>query len=88
MVVVTRSRSVAFPWYSGFLYQPSRMCLNGSDQSDFMGGAGQDFFHQRHDPVYIHLANVLTDHFSNSLPEKTTKDIPMKFSQCSFKNNF
>ena len=36
----------------------------------------------------IHLSNVLTDHFSNSLPEKTTKDIPMKFSQCFFKNIF
>ena len=34
----------------------------------------------------IHLSNVLTDHFSNSLPEKTTKDIPLKFSQCPFKN--
>ena len=36
----------------------------------------------------IHLSNVLTDHFSNSLPEITTKDIPMKFSQCLFKNIF
>ena len=36
----------------------------------------------------IHLSNVLTDHFSNSLPKKTTKDIPMKFSQCPFKNIF
>ena len=35
--------------------------------------------------VHLHLSNVLTDHFSNSLPEKTTKDIPMKFSQCPFK---
>ena len=26
----------------------------------------------------IHLSNVLTDHFSNSLSEKTTNDIPMK----------
>ena len=25
--------------------------------------------------TYVHLSNVLTDHFSNSLPEKTTKDI-------------
>ena len=32
----------------------------------------------------IHLLNVLTDPFSNSLPEKTTKDIRMKFSQCPF----
>ena len=31
-------------------------------------------------------SNVLTDHFSNSLPEKTTKDIPMKFLQCPFDN--
>ena len=30
----------------------------------------------------------MSDHFSNSLPEKTTKDIPMKFSQCPFKNIF
>ena len=36
----------------------------------------------------IHLSNVLTDHFSNSLPEKTTKDIPMKVSQYPFKNIF
>ena len=36
----------------------------------------------------IHLSNVLTDHFSNPLPEKTTKDIPMKFSQYPFKNIF
>ena len=36
----------------------------------------------------IHLSNVLTDHFLNSLPEKTTKGIPMKFSQCPFKNIF
>ena len=34
---------------------------------------------------YIHLSNVLTDHFSNSLSEKTTNDIPMKFIQCHFK---
>ena len=27
----------------------------------------------------IHLSNVLTDHFSNSLSEKTTNDIHMKF---------
>ena len=31
---------------------------------------------------------VLTDHFSNSPPEKTNKDIPMKFQQCPFKNIF
>ena len=36
----------------------------------------------------IHLSNVLTDHFLNSLPEKTNKGIPMKFSQCPFKNIF
>ena len=36
----------------------------------------------------IHLSNVLTDHFSNSLPEKTTKDIPIKFSQYPLKNIF
>ena len=40
------------------------------------------------DKIHIHLSNVLTDHFSNSLPEKTTKDIPMKFSQCPLKNIF
>ena len=39
-------------------------------------------------PMDIHLSNVLTDHFSNSLPEKTTKGILMKFSQCPFKNIF
>ena len=38
--------------------------------------------------VAIHLSNVLTDHFSNSISEKTTKGIPMKFSQCPFKNIF
>ena len=38
--------------------------------------------------LYIHLSNVLTDHFLNSLPEKTTQGIPMKFSQCPFKNIF
>ena len=38
--------------------------------------------------VEIHLSNVLTDHFSNSLPEKTTKYIPLKFSQCPYKNIF
>ena len=38
--------------------------------------------------LYLHLSNVLTDHFSNSLPEKTTKDIPLKFSQCPFRNIF
>ena len=37
---------------------------------------------------YIHLSNVLTDHFSNSISEKTTKGILMKFSQCPFKNFF
>ena len=36
----------------------------------------------------IHLSNVLTDHFSDSLSEKTTNDIPMKFLQCHFKTNF
>ena len=36
----------------------------------------------------IHLSNVLTDHFSNSLPEETYKDVPMKFSQCPFKTLF
>ena len=29
--------------------------------------------------VDIHISNVLTDLFSNSLPEKTTEDIRMKF---------
>ena len=38
------------------------------------------------DCAYIHLSNVLTDHFSNSISEKTTKGILMKFSQCPFKN--
>ena len=28
---------------------------------------------------YIHLSNVLTDHFSNPVSEKTRNDIPMKF---------
>ena len=36
----------------------------------------------------VHLSNVLTDHCSNSLPEKTTKDIPMEFSQYPFKDTF
>ena len=36
----------------------------------------------------LHLLNVLTDHFSNSLPEKTAKDIPLKFSQCPFNTIF
>ena len=36
----------------------------------------------------LHLSNVLTDHFSNSISEKTTKGIPMKFLQCPFKNIF
>ena len=36
----------------------------------------------------IHLSNVLTDHFSNSLSEKTTNDIHMKFLQCHFKTTF
>ena len=36
----------------------------------------------------IHGSKVLTDHFSNSFPEKTTNDIPMKFSQCPFKTIF
>ena len=38
--------------------------------------------------MYIHLSNVLTDHFSNSLSEKTTNYIPMKFSQCHFNTTF
>ena len=38
--------------------------------------------------VYIHLSNVLTDHFSNYLPEQATKDIRLKFSQCPLKNIF
>ena len=38
--------------------------------------------------MVIHLSNVLTDHFSNSISEKTTKGILMKFSQCPFKNIF
>ena len=46
----------------------------------------------QHPKVYarkrIHLSNVLAEHFLNSLPEKTTKDIRMKFSQCPFKNIF
>ena len=33
-------------------------------------------------------ADVLSDHFSNSLSEKATNDIPMKFSQCHFKTTF
>ena len=41
-----------------------------------------------HDAQAIHLSNVLTDHFSISLPEKTTEDIPMNFSQYPFKNIF
>ena len=36
----------------------------------------------------IHLSNLLTDHFSNSLSEKTTNDIHMKFLQCHFKTTF
>ena len=36
----------------------------------------------------LHLSNVLTDHFSNSLSEKTTNDIPMNFLQCHFKTTF
>ena len=36
----------------------------------------------------IHLSNVLTDYFSNSLSEKTTNDIPMKFAHCHFKTTF
>ena len=38
--------------------------------------------------VCIHLLHVLTDHFSNSLSEKTTNDITMKFLQCHFKTTF
>ena len=38
--------------------------------------------------TYIYISNVLTDHISNSLPQKTTKDIAMKISQCPFKNCF
>ena len=38
--------------------------------------------------IIIHLSNVLTDHFSNPLSEKTTNDIPMKFLQCHFKTTF
>ena len=40
------------------------------------------------DPSLLHLSNVLTDHFSNSISEKTTKGILMNFSQCPFKNIF
>ena len=36
---------------------------------------------------HIHLSNVLTDHFLNSLPTKTTKGIPKKFSKCPSKNS-
>ena len=36
----------------------------------------------------IHSSKVQTDHFSNSLSEKTTNDIPIKFSQCHFKSPF
>ena len=36
----------------------------------------------------LHLSNVLTDHFSKSLSEKITNDIPMKFLQCHFKTTF
>ena len=36
----------------------------------------------------IHLSNVLTDHFSNPVSEKTRNDIPMKFLQCYFKTIF
>ena len=43
---------------------------------------------ERSTDIYIQLSNVLTDHFSNSFPEKTAKDIPMKFSQCPFKTIF
>ena len=35
--------------------------------------------------VCIHLSNVLTDHFSNPVSEKTRNDIPMKFLQCYLK---
>ena len=38
--------------------------------------------------VCIHLSNVLTDHFSHSLSEKSTNDIPMNFLQCLFKTTF
>ena len=44
--------------------------------------------HENQISFYIHLSNVLTDHFSNSLLEKTTKDIPMKFSEYIFMNIF
>ena len=40
------------------------------------------------DKIEVHLSKVLTDHFSNSLSEKTTNDIPKKFSQCHFKSTF
>ena len=36
----------------------------------------------------IHSSKVLTDHFSNSLSEETTNDIPIKFSQCHFNSTF
>ena len=39
-----------------------------------------------YETINIHLSNVLTDHFSNSISEKNTKGIPTKFSQCPFKN--
>ena len=38
--------------------------------------------------TYVRLSKVLTDHFSNSLFEKTINDIPMKFSGCHFKTTF
>ena len=38
--------------------------------------------------IIIHLSNVLTDHFSNPLSEKTTNDIPMIFLLCHFKTTF
>ena len=36
----------------------------------------------------IHSSKVLTDHFSNSLSEKTTNGITIEFSQCNFKSTF
>ena len=36
----------------------------------------------------VHLSNVLTDHFSNPVSEKTRNDIPMIFLQCNFKTIF
>ena len=41
-----------------------------------------------HASLYIHLSNVLTNHCSNSLSEKTTNDSPMNFLQCHFKTTY